>query len=203
MEIFFEDLWELPPSKRTAHLTELVQNIFYARCPPDKRPNFFRDDHVRDQGSGIGSNGDATDEEKSNNKAKATKAPKYDSSLFRSLHSAFFYRWWIAGIFYLGAGKRYRPAPGNCCVHIDPALDTLRTTTPLVTKVLLNWLTESYIYHRLPDEVKATAAVSQPRGIGFGIGLAFALFAMQQMASLVCESLTSYSNGRLSPLNCS
>ncbi|KAF9500249.1 multidrug resistance-associated ABC transporter [Pleurotus eryngii] len=161
-----DDLWELPPNKRTAHLTELVQNIFYVRCPPDKRPNFFREDHGGDQGSGISSNGDATDEEKPNIKPKATKAPKYDSSLFKSLHSAFFYRWWIAGIFYLGA-------------------DTLRTTTPLVIKVLLNWLTESYIYHHLPDEVKAAAAVSQPRGIGFGIGLAFALFAMQQMASLL------------------
>ncbi|KAF4584938.1 hypothetical protein EYR40_001764 [Pleurotus pulmonarius] len=101
-------------------------------------------------------------------KQTAANALKYDSSLFKSLHTAFFYRWWIAGIFYLSA-------------------DTLRTTTPLVTKVLLNWLTESYESH-LADKVKgpsASVAVPQPRGIGYGIGLALALFAMQQIASLL------------------
>ncbi|KAF4607269.1 hypothetical protein EYR38_001330 [Pleurotus pulmonarius] len=101
-------------------------------------------------------------------KQTAANALKYDSSLFKSLHTAFFYRWWIAGIFYLSA-------------------DTLRTTTPLVTKVLLNWLTESYESH-LADKVKgpsASVAAPQPRGIGYGIGLALALFAMQQIASLL------------------
>jgi ATP-binding cassette subfamily C (CFTR/MRP) protein 1 len=57
--------------------------------------------------------------------------------------------------------------------------DTLKTTSPLLSKVFLAWLTEAYIYHRLPDEVKASGQVKQPLAIGYGIGLAFALFAMQ------------------------
>ena len=58
-------------------------------------------------------------------------------------------------------------------------LDTLKTTTPLVTKVLLTWLEESYIYHRLTPEERASAPFKQPKGIGYGIGVAFALFVMQ------------------------
>ena len=58
-------------------------------------------------------------------------------------------------------------------------LDTLKTTTPLVTKVLLLWLEESYAYHRLTPEERAAVPFKQPKGIGYGIGVAFALFVMQ------------------------
>lgn len=190
------DLWELPPNRRTAHLTTLVQNIFYSRCHPDKRPDFLRREETSsDVGHGrcgVGLTVTAS-ESMPDGKQTAANALKYDSSLFKSLHTAFFYRWWIAGIFYLSAGK--------CCLEVlrracdSFVSDTLRTTTPLVTKVLLNWLTESYEYH-LADKVKgptASVAAPQPRGIGYGIGLALALFAMQQIASLVCRSSASSS----------
>lgn len=59
--------------------------------------------------------------------------------------------------------------------------DTLRTTTPLLNKVILTWLTNSYVYYRLTDEQKAASGMKQPQGIGYGIGLAVALFAMQRM----------------------
>ena len=51
--------------------------------------------------------------------------------------------------------------------------EALRTTSPLVTKLILKWLAQAYIYHRAP------ALVHKPKGIGYGIGLAFALFSMQ------------------------
>lgn len=57
--------------------------------------------------------------------------------------------------------------------------DVLKTTTPLLTKVILTWLTQSYIYYRLSDEQQASGLLEKPRGIGYGIGLAFALFVMQ------------------------
>lgn len=66
--------------------------------------------------------------------------------------------------------------------------DTLKTTTPLVNKVLLEWLTESYYFHRMPPLEREAALqaglLTRPRGIGFGIGLAVALFAMQGMLPL-------------------
>ncbi|KAF9488932.1 multidrug resistance-associated ABC transporter [Pleurotus eryngii] len=91
--------------------------------------------------------------------------PKDDESLFKALHRAFLIRWWVSGVFYLIG-------------------ETLRTTTPLVTKVFLTWLTESYLYHQLPQASRDALGLARPKGIGFGIGLAFAIFAMQQCASL-------------------
>lgn len=44
---------------------------------------------------------------------------------------------------------------------------------------LLAWLTASYVYSRLSDEQRAASGLQQPQGIGYGIGLAFAIFAMQ------------------------
>ncbi|KAK0242171.1 multidrug resistance-associated ABC transporter, partial [Armillaria nabsnona] len=84
----------------------------------------------------------------------------YDSSLTKALHRIFFIRFWSAGICRLAG-------------------DTLRTTTPLVTRLLLTWLTSSYEYYRLSDEQKASGVMDRPKGIHYGIGLGFALFAMQ------------------------
>jgi hypothetical protein len=60
----------------------------------------------------------------------------------------------------------------------------LKTTTPLLTKVILTWLTDSYIYVRTTDAQRAVLGIPKPRGIGYGIGLAVALFVMQGMFTL-------------------
>lgn len=72
--------------------------------------------------------------------------------------------------------------------HADVGTDTLKTTTPLLNKVILTWLANSYIYHRLSDEEKASGIVPKPKGIGYGIGLAFGLFAMQGKRCTECRS---------------
>lgn len=67
-------------------------------------------------------------------------------------------------------------------IKLTPILDTLKTTTPLLNKVLLSWLANSYVYFRLTDAERAAAAaqgLSKPQGLGYGIGLGFALFIMQ------------------------
>lgn len=59
---------------------------------------------------------------------------------------------------------------------------------PLVNKVLLTWLGESFAWAQLPpserDAAVAAGLLSQPRGIGFGIGIGFAIFAMQREISM-------------------
>ena len=70
-----------------------------------------------------------------------------------------------------------------------PLVDTLRTTTPLVNQVLLTWLANSFVYFRATDEERTTLGLRKPQGIGYGIGLAFAIFAMQGE-----EQLNSISN---------
>lgn len=63
--------------------------------------------------------------------------------------------------------------------HSSFCTDTLQTVTPLVNKVLLTWLTTSFVYYRATEEERVAAGLEKPRGIGYGIGLAFAIFAMQ------------------------
>ena len=64
----------------------------------------------------------------------------------------------------------------------DPQ-DTLKTTTPLLNKVILTWLTDSYIYVRTTEAQRAINGIPEPRGIGYGIGLAVALFIMQGIST--------------------
>ena len=61
----------------------------------------------------------------------------------------------------------------------DFFLDTLKTTTPLLNKLLLEWLTDSFAYFRLTDAEQAAHNLLEPQSLGYGVGLAFALFIMQ------------------------
>ncbi|PPQ74022.1 hypothetical protein CVT26_006961 [Gymnopilus dilepis] len=90
--------------------------------------------------------------------------PIYDESLAKAIYRTFIVRIWFSGAMKLFS-------------------DTLKTTTPLVTKVLLNWLSESYVYVRTPEELRVN--LPKPRGIGYGIGVAFALFVMQGVFKLL------------------
>jgi ATP-binding cassette, subfamily C (CFTR/MRP), member 1 len=58
----------------------------------------------------------------------------------------------------------------------------LQVFSPQITKKLLAYLTTSYNYHRASEIERET--MNPPRSIGYGIGLAIALFVMQQTASL-------------------
>ncbi|KAF8154551.1 multidrug resistance-associated ABC transporter [Crassisporium funariophilum] len=205
-----EDFWALPTNRHTENITDSVEALYYSRCPPEKRPYFMRDTksdgptyEADEKGpTNIASEGEnKTDpimepsaspekievegekgregrlsnserETRNDKKQVATDSiPKYDESLFKALHRTFFRRIWTAGSLLLIS-------------------DTLRTTTPLLNKVLLTWLVESYVYFRLSDSDRALASVAgftKPRGIGYGIGLAFALFVMQESASLMAN----------------
>ena len=72
--------------------------------------------------------------------------------------------------------------PFSRLFEAKPNLDTLNTTTPLLTEVLLTWLTDSLAYFKLTNAEQTAAAaqgLSKPQGLGHGFGLGFALFIMQ------------------------
>ncbi|SJL01376.1 uncharacterized protein ARMOST_04697 [Armillaria ostoyae] len=161
-----EDLWHLPQKYTTTSITDDVEINFYSRCPPEQRPFSLRHkfpsdiEHTWSPKESLGDvENTALDTE------KVAVRTVYDSSLTKALHRIFFIRFWSAGICRLAG-------------------DTLRTTTPLVTKLLLAWLTASYEYYRLPDEQKASGVMDRPKGIQYGIGLGFAIFAMQATANV-------------------
>ncbi|KAF5310093.1 hypothetical protein D9619_010353 [Psilocybe cf. subviscida] len=166
-----EDFWELPNSKLTSTITDNVELNFYNRCPPEKRPRHMRASDVELESKS--SHTTVLDEKQAPSPTRKSRwpfgkkdKPLYDESLFLAIHRTFFKRIWIAGILKLLS-------------------DTLKTTTPLLNKVILNWLSASYIYSRVSDEDRATLGLSKPKGIGYGVGLAIALFVMQEAASLM------------------
>ncbi|KAF9067926.1 multidrug resistance-associated ABC transporter [Rhodocollybia butyracea] len=171
-----EDLWQLPPARQTANVTDKVEANFYQRCPPDHRPRHLRaklrqpwepelDTEVNEKVDAVESSNGKETRKFFGRKSKDIKA-QYDSSLNQAIYHTFRVEWWISGIFKLVS-------------------DTLKTLTPLVNKVILTWLTDSFIYYRATPAERTQIGITQPRGVGYGIGLAFALFVMQESASLM------------------
>ncbi|KZO98301.1 multidrug resistance-associated ABC transporter [Calocera viscosa TUFC12733] len=200
-----EDLWELDDARLAHTVADTLEGNFYARVPPHKRPPFLRPSASDQAGPGQGekivhtptttstasasasavppdlekgpappgsSSGPGPGPEKLSRaksgvsylSAKAGRAPKpktYDSSLILALNRTFFWRFWPAGILKLIG-------------------DTLNTTTPLVSKALITYLTEAYVYYQDP-------AAPPPRSVGYGVGLAVALFVMQETSS-ICQN---------------
>ncbi|TFK65936.1 hypothetical protein BDN72DRAFT_900291, partial [Pluteus cervinus] len=163
-----DDLWTLPKEYLTSTITDNLETNFYSRCPPEKRPHRF--EHVVSKKEKKETETSSTPDETSLGEKEEQRVPKqpktkYDSSLPKALHTTFFGPIWYSGFLKLVS-------------------DTLKTTTPLVSKVLLTWLSESYIYYQTEEELRDQLPIGKPRGIGYGIGLAFAIFAMQEAASL-------------------
>ncbi|KAK0231362.1 multidrug resistance-associated ABC transporter [Armillaria fumosa] len=162
-----EDLWHLPQKYTTGWVADDVEVNFYSRCPPEQRPFSLRHKFPTDIEHTWSPKESYSDVEKATlDTEKVAVLTAYDSSLTKALHRIFFIRFWSAGICRLTG-------------------DTLRTTTPLVTKLLLTWLTASYEYYRLSDEQKRSGVMNCPKGIHYGIGLGITIFAMQVTANVV------------------
>ena len=119
---------------------------------------------------------------------------KYDQSLFKAIIKTFFFQIWTAGLLKLLSGK-FQDSNLSLSIKLRAVPDTLKTTTPLLTKVILTWLTDSYVYFRLTDAERTAAAtqgLSKPQGLGYGIGLAFALFIMQGRNGIALIHITFF-----------
>ncbi|RPD65442.1 multidrug resistance-associated ABC transporter [Lentinus tigrinus ALCF2SS1-7] len=195
-----EDFWSLPDYRLTGSMTERVEQSFYDQCPPEERPAFLfetgdaplkqtntngkvsrhttrsdskspdiEDQTIIDESGDEKAGNDSHSKpspERSNANA-ATKKPK-DPSLLKALHRVYWLQFWTAGVLKLFS-------------------DTLNTTTPLVSQVLLSWLTSSFVYYRATEEERAALGLAKPQGVGYGVGLAFAIFVMQESSSLMAN----------------
>lgn len=124
------DLWELAKQRQTETLCKEIEDNFYERCPPDKRPVHYHEHDSEDLRSRSPSGtykGDEDIDEKvvspdpnktadlesslegkttaSTTQQSAKAKPKYDSSLVRALHKTFFWRFWAAGLLKLFSGS--------------------------------------------------------------------------------------------------
>jgi hypothetical protein len=149
-------------------MTAEFEAKLYSRYPPEERPPKLR--------------------------SMPSSTNKYDRSLLRAIHAAYWRRFWIAGFL-------------RCVAAVTP------TFSAFITRAILSWLTSVHTFHTANDADRAQVSsllhvvtlydllssiqMDSPRGAGYGIGLAFALFVMQEVTSLV----TSRSFERL--LQCS
>ncbi|KAL7422108.1 hypothetical protein Q5752_002751 [Cryptotrichosporon argae] len=90
---------------------------------------------------------------------------KYDMSLIKAMFHTFRYRWLFA-----------------CACYTVGSI--LQITAPLVTKLIVNQMDYGYAWAAAEAAGESTAGLTQPKSIGYGIGLAVALFVMEYASSI-------------------
>jgi ATP-binding cassette subfamily C (CFTR/MRP) protein 1 len=104
------DLWDLPDDSTTFSITNKVENFFYRRCPPEKRPPALRarskQDHEEETVDQEQQSGDSATESKTNAKSR-NKKKVYDSSLPKALFYTFSYEWCMSGALKLISGASF------------------------------------------------------------------------------------------------
>ncbi|EJD44567.1 ATP-dependent bile acid permease [Auricularia subglabra TFB-10046 SS5] len=165
------DLWDMDERRSARRVADALEAQFYERCPPFKRPQQFRPPEYRSAPPVTAASSDEHVAEKAPGKTEEKPKKKFDMSLLWSINHVFFYRIWLSGL-------------------LRVVSDTLNTCTPLVSKLLIAYITTAYYAHRNPEAV-AAGVLPAPRSPGYGIGLAFAIFAMQETASL-CNNMFFY-----------
>ena len=74
-----------------------------------------------------------------------------------------------------------------CCLFITDIdeLAGIRICTPLLTRVIIQQLTEAHDFHQAVVAGESTVGLPIPKPIGYGIGLAFAYFALQIISGII------------------
>nr|XP_019009246.1 uncharacterized protein I206_05894 [Kwoniella pini CBS 10737]OCF48027.1 hypothetical protein I206_05894 [Kwoniella pini CBS 10737] len=201
-----EDLWSLSEDLKCQTHAERLQKHFMRRMPPSRRPKSSQNEETplngksavynEKQGSTdtrykerdeIENNAVITTSEtkigepspehiKLYGKKKAQKiaydtlviedGKEYDMSLWYAGYFAFWHPYWTAVILNV-FGK------------------AIRVAAPLVTKKLIEYLTISHDYYKAQQDGTSLEGLEAPQKVGYGIGLAIALFAMQFIPSLL------------------
>ena len=102
-----KDLWTLPDNMLTASVSCEVENNFYSRCEPEKRPPFIQErfeSASRSLSHALIQKEKDIDSERAAPRPDTKKSPKYDSSLFIALYKTFTTRIWLAGFLKVFSG---------------------------------------------------------------------------------------------------
>lgn len=180
----------MPDSRLAKLLTERLEASFYDRVPeqdgptrvrtsavdpnvhsasrkPDKAPQYEHEyDMAELPASPMGDTAGQAGTKQADAEPGAN-APAHDRSLLRALHQVFWRRWWVAGALQLIGTM-------------------LQTTTPLVTRELLTWLSVSYAWHHLNEEERASLGVRW-----YAAYISFQLIAMHRQLSRMASAMAS------------
>ncbi|KAL8287248.1 hypothetical protein RQP46_003700 [Phenoliferia psychrophenolica] len=202
-----EDLWELDTARKASTIGLELEKNFYDRVPPSRRPRHLRP-VVANVNPDLSTSPSKDKEEtasesatlphpvtqtKSRQKREKVKALDaglseearkkkfpgnheggkvlgedgiaYDQNLAWALSKTFFWPFWSSAVFLIFSSL-------------------LQTFSPMVTKKLLAFITNSYIYAKATPEQIQSGLLPSPGPISHGIGYAIGLFVMQEFASL-------------------
>ncbi|KAK4686687.1 hypothetical protein P7C73_g3435, partial [Tremellales sp. Uapishka_1] len=90
---------------------------------------------------------------------------EYDMSLTWAIYWTHWFKWWKAVILNISAS-------------------VLQITAPLITRKIIEQMTLANTYHKIESAGGSTVGVTLPKSVGYGIGLAIALFVMEMASSL-------------------
>ena len=96
------DFWELPPSRHTGVITDAIEQNYYSRCPPEKRPFFMRDTGSLSVPPQDGEKHEATEDP-----ATPVTTATYDESLLKAILQTFKRRIWASGVLLLASGATH------------------------------------------------------------------------------------------------
>jgi ATP-binding cassette subfamily C (CFTR/MRP) protein 1 len=149
-----DDLWQLDEHNKAKKASQLLETHFYRGYDVKTSSDEQKEAPATDATPGEKEESDSgnDDLEKGTQKSKKVKAvkgkKKKQPSLVLSIHAVFWRRIWLGGFFKLIS-------------------DTLQTTSPLVNKALLNWLTVAFLFTNTTGAGQAdseNSSISQARG---------------------------------------
>jgi ATP-binding cassette, subfamily C (CFTR/MRP), member 1 len=127
-----DDLWQLNDFNKSKRNADLIEEHFYRGFEVPKAtintPATATDGALEKESDEKDLKSPSLEQEKPALESKSKKDKKRKKpSLIKSIHATYFKHIWLAGLFKLTG-------------------DTLQTTSPLVNKALLNWLTVSFLF---------------------------------------------------------
>ena len=110
----------------------------------------------------------------------------YDRSLLKAMFSTVWFEWCFSVVLNICAGGSRLMSFCSRTRRLTAGSAALQVTAPLVTKKIITQLSLAYYYHQAQNSgiSLAVAGIPAPKSVGYGIGLAFALFAMEMSSSL-------------------
>lgn len=222
-----EDVWYLDAARLTKNLSDKLERNFYKRCPPSWRPSHLgstdQEHSLRTSGSTLqpkvvleGKNevaGMAKECVSSKRRAgrlvsslnpwsrRGQDIKVSEGRLDYEVDEHGKTRYYDSSLAIALLQTTWRPLLIATAFKASRAI--LDTTSSLVTKQLIAYITESHAWGNASEDARVTGGIAAPRAISHGIGLAVGLALMQEVASLCGNHyyLQSYACGEL-PSNC-
>lgn len=215
-----DDVWHLDDARLTKTLSDKLERNFFDRCPPSRRPAHLggspRESAAQD--GSVSSSSEGSNDEKSTAKVfyegsllqsgcllshlnpwyrrrKDTKVAEGKLDCEADEHGK--HRYYDSSLAIALLQTTWRPLLIATAFKMGRSI--LDTTSSLVTKQLITYITASHAWGKASESERIAGALTVPKQISHGVGLAVGLALMQEVASLCGNHyyLQSYGCGEI------